>query len=159
MNDTARARCAVVGVGHPDRGDDAVGLLVAERVADVGLVGVDVVPARTPVDLLDVCADYASVVVVDAVRSQGIPPGTVTIRNYCADEPPPLGDATGTHGFGLGSAIRLAWLVGNAPERVTVVGVVVEQTDLGRGLSAAVAGALPAAATAVIHAAADGGVV
>lgn len=68
----------VIGIGTPDHGDDAAGLLVAERVRAAAsprtirvreLIG-------DQLGLLDLWGDAREVYVINAVRS-GAPPGTV----------------------------------------------------------------------------------
>ena len=63
---------SVVGLGAPDRGDDAIGLVVAEQLAERGVRAVQV---KAPLDLLDLFDGHDTVFVVDATRS-GTPPGT-----------------------------------------------------------------------------------
>jgi hydrogenase maturation protease len=113
-------RPLVVGVGHPDRADDAIGLLVAERVR-AACPDVDVCTVASPLRLFEAWEGRDDVVVVDAVRS-GRKPGAVTVVN--ADSPlrARVG-AAGSHGFGLAEAIELARAVGRLPEHVVVVGV------------------------------------
>ncbi|MGA8248276.1 MAG: hypothetical protein WB797_15335, partial [Nocardioides sp.] len=66
---TVRVTGLVVGLGQPDRGDDAVGPEVARAVATRGLPGVRVLEREDPADLLDTWRGHDLVVLVDAVRS------------------------------------------------------------------------------------------
>ena len=95
--------CAVVGVGASDRGDDAIGVLVADRVRKLGAAGVAVVPVATPLDLLDVFDRYSSVIVIDGVRS-GAEAGAVTVSVVTGWLPARPG-AAGTHGLGVAEAV------------------------------------------------------
>ncbi|HEY0952828.1 hydrogenase maturation protease [Nocardioides sp.] len=140
----------VVGLGHADRGDDGVGVVVARRVAELDLPDVVVVDHHDPTALIDLWAGHAPVVVVDAVRS-GAPPGRVHRLVVGTNEPalPAASwEASGrgsTHGFGLAAAVALARALHRLPERLVVIGVEAASYRHGEPLSAAVAEAVPEA--------------
>jgi hydrogenase maturation protease len=143
----------VIGLGQPDRGDDAVGPAVARQVAAAGIEDLVVVERDEPADLMDTWSthDERRVVVVDAVRS-GAAPGTIHVLEAGAGSGPLSADtwaATGrggTHALGLAAVVELARALGTLPDQVVVVGVEAEQFDHGTSLSPAVAAAvLPAA--------------
>ncbi|MFP4635589.1 MAG: hydrogenase maturation protease, partial [Nitriliruptoraceae bacterium] len=107
----------VVGLGHPDRGDDAAGWLVA-----------DLLERRAQLTVRRLCADPSTlltepwwlearrVVLIDAVRT-GAEPGTV--HRFDLDE---LLDASpvtgaGTHDLGIATTLRLARSLDRLPER------------------------------------------
>lgn len=142
----------VVGLGSPDRGDDAVGPVVAAAVGGLGLAGVTVLEQEDPTDLVLLWSGFRQVVVVDAVVS-GAEPGTVLEVEVGAEPVSPrrwaaLG-AGGTHAFGLGEAVELGRALGRLPDQVALV--LVEALDLtaGNGLSVPVAAAVPRAVDAV----------
>ncbi|HYN56107.1 MAG TPA: hydrogenase maturation protease [Motilibacterales bacterium] len=160
------ARVLVVGLGSPDRGDDAAGAEVAaaaaRTVAERGLLGIHVVEHEDPtalVDLLDPTGrpyGWDLVVVVDAIRS-GAAPGSVTVLDVGSDgqdfasmgarlDPGPAG----THGFGLAGTIELARALGRLPPRVVVVGIEAVSFEHGAPLSPAVHSAIPRAAETVL---------
>lgn len=118
----------VIGLGSPDRGDDAVGTVVASRVEEHGWAGVRVVPLEDPLGLTHLWAGAPGAVVIDAIASGGAP-GTVTIREVGRDAPPlPTHAFTaagrgGSHAFGLAGAVELSRTLGTLPATVTVVGV------------------------------------
>lgn len=117
------SRVLIAGVGHPDRGDDAVGWLVADRlrVLLAGVDGVEVVTSSAdPSALLTLPGwDRAEhLVVIDAVVTGG-PVGEVTVRHGEVAVP----TAGGTHDLGLASTLALARALGRLPASVTVVGV------------------------------------
>ncbi|HET6816476.1 MAG TPA: hydrogenase maturation protease [Mycobacteriales bacterium] len=147
-------RPLVVGVGHPDRGDDAVGPLVADAVRRTG-GDVDVTTVMAPLQLLDAWADREVVVVVDAVRS-GRSAGAVTVVRTDAPLPVPTG-ATGSHGFGVAEAVELARAVDRLPPRLTVVGIEAATFDTGGGMSRPVRRAVEEAARAVGRVLAEAG--
>ena len=145
----------VVGLGSPDRGDDAVGPVVAGAVARLGLAGVTVVAQEDPTDLVLAWDCHRSVVVVDALVSGG-EPGSVLVTDIGAAPVSPrtwagLG-AGGTHAFGLGEAVELARVLGRLPAQVRLVLVEAGDVTPGAPLSDAVADAVPRAVDAVLAA-------
>lgn len=162
----------LVGVGAPDRGDDAIGpeviALIAEWVAGGSMgvhapgrrplrlpTGTQVLSRSDPTRLIDVLSDADLAVIVDAVRT-GAPPGTLHVLEAGADQPglpaAATGSAPGTHGLGVGDALELARALGRLPARVVVVGVEAAHFELGTPPSAAVQAALVPAARAALHA-------
>ncbi len=130
-------RVLVIGVGNPWRGDDAVGLIVAERLrADRRAIDVVVHTG----DVLGLCEAWNSaeaVWVVDAINSADAPG---TIRRYEVRDAPLPREAfyRSTHAFGVGDAVELGRAVGALPPRLVVYGVVGSRFGVGRGLSPAV---------------------
>lgn len=143
-------RCAVVGIGTADRGDDGVGLLVAERARELAPHGVAVVTVGTPLDLLDLFDRYPAVVVVDAVRT-GAVPGAVSMMIVGEDPLPTGAAAAGTHGMGVAEAIELARALDRLPARLVLVGVEAAEVRPGAGLSEPVAAAVEAAVSVVLE--------
>lgn len=148
-------RPLVVGLGSPDRGDDAVGTVVGRALAARHLPGVDVVAHEDPTDLVELWSGRELALVVDAVLS-GAEPGTVVVvETGAAGEPLPASawgrtGRGGTHAFGLASAVELARALHRLPSRVVLVGVEVESLDHGAPLSDPVEAAVPAALHAVL---------
>lgn len=142
----------IVGLGSPDRGDDAVGPLAARALAEMQLPGIEVVAHADPTALLDLMAGREPVVVIDALRS-GRAAGTLTVLETGVDLPPlPAPTSTGpagTHGIGLSAALELARVLERLPRRVVVVGVEGACFDHGASLSPEVSAAVPAAVSAV----------
>jgi hydrogenase maturation protease len=131
---------AAVCLGHPDRGDDAVGPIVAERLRAAGATVLDC--DEEPTRLIDAWDGLELVVIVDAVRS-GSAAGTVH-RVEPGEGPLPreLGLAS-THAFSIADTVELARALGRAPGRFVVVGVEGAAFDLGDPLTPAVEAALP----------------
>jgi len=145
----------VIGLGSPDRGDDAVGPEVARRVADLRLAGVTVVEHEDPTGLIDLWDTADLAVVVDAVRS-GSAPGSLLVVEAGADAGP-LADRAwartgrgGTHAFGLAAAVELGRALHRLPRRLVLVGVEATQFEHGTALGAPVAAALDAVVATVV---------
>ncbi|MGB8020065.1 MAG: hydrogenase maturation protease [Candidatus Nanopelagicales bacterium] len=146
-----------MGLGSVDRGDDAVGPVVAaavgQAVAARGLSGVHVIDHEAPTALIELMDDHDVVVIIDAVRS-GAAPGTLTVRPVGHDRSPLPARTdpgpTGTHGLGLAGAIELARALDRLPSRVVVVGVEAIHFGHGAPLSAPVLAAVPRAVDAVL---------
>jgi hydrogenase maturation protease len=146
--ETKAARTLVVGLGHPDRGDDAVGTAVANRALALLPPDVGVVQHEDPAGLIDIWSGSDLVVISDAVRS-GQPPGTVSVLN-AGTAPLRIGTgAGGTHEFGLAEAVELARALDRLPPQLVIIGVEAERFELGTPLSPQVAAAVEPAAHAV----------
>lgn len=141
----------VLGVGNPDRGDDAVGPAVAERIAALDLPGVRVSSPAEPMDLLAVPAGADLVVLVDAVRT-GAEPGALLVREVGHAQLTEWSAATSTHLMGVAETVELARALGRMPDRLVLVGVEAVDFVAGTPMSPAVRDAVPTAADAVLRA-------
>ncbi|MBX9633843.1 MAG: hydrogenase maturation protease, partial [Magnetospirillum sp.] len=141
------------GIGHPFRGDDAVGPAVAEAVAALSLPNVTTLAHHGEgTDLMERWQSYDYVVVVDATAS-GAEPGT-TRRWDAAQALPAALFPKGSHVFGLAEAVEMARLLGRLPPKLTVIGIEGADFTVGAAMTAAVVGAvetLPAAIAALIE--------
>ncbi len=152
----APEQITVVGIGSPDRGDDAWGPLAAARVALVttGDPRIRVVVHEDPTHLVQEWDGTGTAVVLDAVLTDG-PPGELVLAELGAGGgalAPSALDAVGlggTHAFGLAGAIELARALHRLPRRVLVVGVRAATVAHGAAMTPAVADALPRAVDAV----------
>jgi hydrogenase maturation protease len=124
----------LIGVGNPDRGDDAAGLAVARRIRAAAPAGVTVSELDgDQLRLLDAWDGADDVWVVDAVCSGG-EPGTV----YRFDAACPLGARfrhCGTHTFSLADVIELARALGRLPGRLVGYGIEGGTFAVGAALS------------------------
>ena len=137
----------VIAVGNAFYGDDGVGAVVLERLAEA-LRGDD----APDCELVDLGTDALALlehlepgrahIVVDAAR-MGLAPGAVAA--FAPDEVQAriLGDGLSLHGLGLAEAFGLATRLGKMPAEVLVIGVEPAQVTVGSGLSDAVAAAVP----------------
>jgi hydrogenase maturation protease len=135
----ASNRRIVIGVGNPDRGDDAVGRAVARRLLGALPADVEIVEAEGEATALMARLDGAEeAYLVDACAS-GAAAGTV--RRFDVGAGPLPQDAFGvsTHGFGLAEAIELARALGQLPRRCIVYAVEGASFEIGAALSGPVA--------------------
>ena len=134
----------IIGIGNPDRGDDAAGRVVAAKLK-----------ARVPRDVRAIESDGEAtallarfseadeVILVDAAMS-GAAPGTIGCFD-AHDAPLPASRvAVSSHGFGLAAAIELARLLGQLPRRCVVYTIEGRSFALGEGFSPGVDAAIEA---------------
>ena len=145
----------VIGIGNPDRGDDAVGVQVARQVArQVAAERLDLLTLEfdDPSEALDAWEPEDTVVVADAIRSGG-EPGDIHVVDVL-EQKLPAGNwsAGGTHALGLAAVVELARSLDLLPKRLVVVGIEAGQFDHGAPMSEAVQAALPTATDAVFTA-------
>jgi hydrogenase maturation protease len=146
-------RALVIGIGNPDRGDDAVGVEIARKVAAERL-DIRVLELDDPCEALNAWGPADNVVVADAVRSGGVPGDIHVLDAVARTLPAGSWAAGGTHAMGLAAVVELGRALGRLPHRLVVVGVEAGRFDHGAPMSDAVAAAVPTAAAAV-HAAID----
>jgi hydrogenase maturation protease len=143
------SRRVVIGVGNAYRGDDAVGLAVAERVR--GAVPNDVVVLeceQEPTRLVDAWEGADVAVVVDACVGEDAP-GTVH-RFDAGDGPLPARVfRSSTHAFGVGDAVELSRALGRLPVRLVVYGIGGASFAAGAGLSGPVESAVDGVVAAI----------
>ena len=139
----------VIGLGNPDRGDDAVGIQVARQVAAERL---DVLALEfdDPSEAIDAWCPEDTVIVADAISSGG-KPGQIQVVDVI-EQKLPAGNwsAGGTHALGLAAIVELARSLDLLPKRLVVVGVEAGGFAHGAPLSAAVQAAVPAATEVVL---------
>jgi hydrogenase maturation protease len=140
----------VIGIGNPDRGDDAAGLEAVRRVrasARPGEVAVREL-AGDQLALIDEWAGAAEVYVVDAVCSGGTP-GTV-YRFDAADALTGRFRHRGTHTLSLADVIELARALGRLPGHLAGYGIEGASFAIGDGLSEEAAAAVDKVASLLL---------
>ncbi|MDR7418641.1 MAG: hydrogenase maturation protease [Armatimonadota bacterium] len=145
----------VIGVGNPNRGDDAAGLVAARlaRARLAGTAGVSVLECDgDPARLIDRWAGAHAVIVVDAVRS-GAERGRLHCLNAAARVLPTNIRPASSHAFGVAEAIELARALGCLPPRLVVYGIEAGSCALGSAPSPEVAAAAATAARRIVRAA------
>lgn len=139
---TGTSRRVVIGIGNPDRGDDAAGRAAARLLRGSLPHDVDIVEHDGEATGLLARLDGATAAyLVDACRS-GAAPGTV--RRFDATAVPlPQGlFEVSTHGFGVAAAIELARALGRLPDRCIIYAIEGGSFSAGAPLSAPVAQAV-----------------
>ncbi|WP_084127304.1 hydrogenase maturation protease [Demequina sp. NBRC 110054] len=151
---TADEGMLVIGLGQPDRGDDAVGPVVAARVRELAGDSVTVLTREDPTALVQAWDGYRVAVLIDAVLT-GADPGTLTVRKAGRDaETLPTHAFTaagrgGSHAFGVAGAVELSRTLGTLPEQLAIVGIEAETFDHGPMSDAVVACVDDAVATVI----------
>jgi hydrogenase maturation protease len=131
----------VIGIGNPDRGDDAVGLAIVRKIKDAIKPGEVTVRELIgdQLALIDEWTGATRVYVVDAVCSGGIP-GTV-YRFDAANGLTARFRHRGTHTFSLADVIELARALGRLPRHLAGFGIEGADFTIGAGLSTEAAAA------------------
>jgi hydrogenase maturation protease len=148
-------RIAVIGVGQTMRGDDACGIETVrqwqEKFPETAsrrevLVETSELPGLS---LLNMIEDVNAVVLVDAVKSSSRP-GTILLL-----EPAELFafavDSQSAHGWGVAETLQLSHEVNPASKNIPfkLIGIEVEQVNMGNCMSRAVREAIPLACMAI----------
>jgi hydrogenase maturation protease len=121
----------IIGCGNRERSDDGAGILVAERLRELG-IRADTRSGEA-VDLIEAWKSADDVIVVDAVVT-GAPVGTV----QAWDGRQPLASVSttaSTHGLGVAEAIELAQILDRLPMRLRVYGVEGRRFEPGAEIS------------------------
>lgn len=139
----------VIGIGHPFRGDDAVGPAVVEAVAALNLPNVTTLAHHGEgTDLMERWQGYDDVIVVDATVS-GVTPGT--IRQWDAAQALPAAlFPKGSHVFGLAEAVEMARLLDRLPPKLSVIGIEGADFTMGAAMTPAVHQAMEAVLSAIV---------
>ncbi|MBB5916734.1 hydrogenase maturation protease [Nocardia transvalensis] len=141
-------RAVVIGVGNSYRRDDGIGPDVASRIERLCLPGVlATVCDGEPTGLLDAWAGADLAIVIDAVLCEPSTPGR--IWRTTVDALRGVTTATSSHALGIPDAVPLGRALGRLPHELVVIAVEAARLDLGAGLSAPVAAAVPRAVDAV----------
>ncbi len=131
----------VIGVGNRDRGDDAIGPVVADVLARRDDVDSFVVEG----DLSDLCLRWnrhQRVVIVDAMTS-GRPPATIEQIDALDERLPTDSSILSSHGVGLAAAIELGRVLDRLPTQLAIVAVEASSFAPFDQLTPAVAEAIP----------------
>ena len=120
----------VIGVGNRDRGDDAAGPIVCDRLRDRQGATSALRLVVCEGSVLDLGLQWEhddDVVIVDAMQP-GTEPGRIAAVDATA-EPMPTPGAVSTHEIDVSVAIELARAIGRMPARLTVIGIEAAQTE------------------------------
>jgi hydrogenase maturation protease len=124
----------VIGCGNRDRSDDGAGVMVAERVRELG-VKAEICTGES-LALIAAWNGTDDVVLVDAVVT-GAPVGKVWL--WDGGQVTTQGSISiSTHGYGVAEAIKLARILEWLPKRLRVFGIEGRLFDFGSEISAEV---------------------
>jgi hydrogenase maturation protease len=140
----------LLGIGQSLRGDDAAGLEAVrlwQAAHPLNTPGLEVQLSELPgLALLELLSGRPAALLVDAVRASAAPG---TLQRLGPDELAAFtSDAQSAHGWGVAETLALGRTLypDLADCRISLIGIVGAQFELGAGLSPAVQAALPAAA-------------
>ena len=119
----------IIACGNRDRGDDAAGILVGERLRSLG-VTVEIQNGEA-LALIESWSDADEVILVDTVVT-GAHPGTLH-RWYGTQARLHICSQPSSHGFGIAEAIQLSRTLNCLPHRLRIYGI--EGREFGCGLS------------------------
>jgi len=128
----------VAGIGNRDRGDDAIGPIIAERLAPLVPGGVRVIERAGDMSgLLDDWAGFDSVVLVDAagIMSQA---GTVHRIDLASEDVPNGLSPRSTHALGVADTVALARALGLLPRWIILYVIEAESFEVGTPVTPAV---------------------
>lgn len=109
----------IIGCGNRQRSDDGAGILVAERLRELGIEADT--RSGEAVDLIEAWKGADNVILVDAVLT-GAPVGTV--QAWDGEQlPASVRASASTHGLGVAEAIKLARVLDRLPTRLRVYGI------------------------------------
>ena len=140
----------VVCLGNPDRGDDALGVAVANAL--VGRLPADTKLLCRSGDMMSLIVDWAgfdALVCVDAAASMGVP-GRIHRINLATDELPTEISLTSSHAFGLADTVRLARTLELAPQDIVVYAVEGGSFTVGAPMTPAVMAAIAKVADCIV---------
>ncbi len=151
-------RMIVIGIGNPDRGDDAVGREVARKLRAVALPdGLEIAETEGETTALIALLEKAdSAVLIDACLSSR-PPGTIDRFDVRAAPLPQTASSVSTHGLGLREALELARILGQLPARCVVYAIEARSLEAGERLSPEVAAAADEAVQRILGELAEAG--
>jgi hydrogenase maturation protease len=139
-------RILVIGIGNEYRSDDAVGLIVARRLAQRRDPTFTVLEHNgSGAALMEAWQGTETVIVVDAVHS-GAEPGTIQRLDASLQfltALPPEAFRSSTHTFSLVQAVELSRTLHQLPPHFIVYGIEGRNFEAGTGLSPEVAKAAP----------------
>jgi hydrogenase maturation protease len=136
----ARSRL-VIGVGNRDRGDDAVGPIVCDRIRAAGTDGVEaLVFEGSVVDLAMHWDPCDRVMIVDAAAPAGRPGRVTEIDGLEAGLCVPV--SVTTHTIDVAAGVELARVLGRLPAELRIIAIEAETFDHGADLTPAVQAAI-----------------
>ena len=135
-------RVRVAGLGNEWAGDDAVGLIAAQKLREKNIPGVEIMVREVPDwEMFEKMEDDDLLIFIDACDSGG---EAGTVYQLRPDEIMGKGvHHCSSHGLGLVEWLSMAEVLGSRKGRVIIVAVEIEGMEMGASLSKPVEGAIP----------------
>ncbi len=153
MNDERSDNILVIGLGSPIMSDDAIGLVVSEKIESMNLDKVETrQEAIGGLDIIPVLWGYKHAIIVDAIQTEQYEPGTVMIFDP-EDFAPTITNAS-AHDFNLATAMKIGRDMEpeQMPDQVIFVAIEVEDIQtMHEGMTPKVDAAVGKAVDAVLH--------
>jgi hydrogenase maturation protease len=150
----ADRRPLVIGIGNADRADDAIGLVVANRLrAERALRDHPIITrAADMLALIDEWAQSCGVILIDAAAPRSRPGHVHRIDVGVCGLPHELhlSGCASTHAFGVAETIGLAQTLGKLPARFIIYAVEGARFEPGAAMTPAVAAAAETVAQSVL---------
>jgi hydrogenase maturation protease len=118
----------IIGIGNPDRGDDAAGVLVARRLRERGIEAIEHTGAT--LNLLNVWGASDHVIIADAVIS-GAAAGSIQVWDPWKGPLQRITFRASTHEFSLADVVELARTLGRLPKWIRIYGIEGKDFDAG----------------------------
>jgi len=135
----ADGRRLILGIGNPERGDDAVGYEIVRLLRGRLPAGFEALQCPGEATAIVQELEGADVAVLVDATVSGAPPGTVHRFDVTGQVLPSRLAEVSSHGFGLAQAIELARALGSLPRRCIVYAIEGAQFEPSAVLSAEVA--------------------
>ena len=153
MSDERSDNILVIGLGSPIMSDDAIGLVVSEKIESMNLDKVETCQeAIGGLDIIPVLWGYKHAIIVDAIQTEQYEPGTVMIFDP-EDFAPTITNAS-AHDFNLATAMKIGRDMEpeQMPDQVIFVAIEVEDIQtMHEGMTPKVDAAVGKAVDAVLH--------
>ncbi len=153
MSDPRSDDVLVIGLGSPIMSDDAIGLVVSDRIEAMGLKNVKTLQeAIGGLDIIPVLWGYKHAIIVDAIQTHDQEPGTIMIFDP-EDFAPTITNAS-AHDFNLATAMKIGRDMEpeQMPDKVTFIAIEVEDIQtVHEGMTEKVEAAVDSAVDAVLH--------
>ncbi|MBQ7701837.1 MAG: hydrogenase maturation protease [Candidatus Methanomethylophilaceae archaeon] len=153
MSDERSDNILVIGLGSPIMSDDAIGLVVSEKIESMNLDKVETrQEAIGGLDIIPVLWGYKHAIIVDAIQTEQYEPGTVMIFDP-EDFAPTITNAS-AHDFNLATAMKIGRDMEpeQMPDQVIFVAIEVEDIQtMHEGMTPKVDAAVGKAVDAVLH--------
>lgn len=124
----------LVGIGNKNRCDDAIGLLIAEKIKSRNYNNVDVIfDSGNLLNLLDILPQYNPIIFVDAITSNKNYGSLIKID--CNKKEIPKYIFTSSHLIGISQFIRLAKMLNKFPQNCILFGIEGKNFSFGEKIS------------------------